>query len=113
MDDADVVSRAIASNWEQWAPLIGPEREQFEGRLTILLRKLDAAYDATNRSTAAAYIQERMKVGEHLTGLLYIEESQRDFHDINGTPDAPLNSLPFESLSPGSKALEKVLARYR
>jgi len=51
MDDADVVSRAIASNWEQWAPLIGPDREQFEGRLTILLRKLDEA-DQTNKSAA-------------------------------------------------------------
>jgi 2-oxoglutarate ferredoxin oxidoreductase subunit beta len=79
----------------------------------ILLRKLDAAYDSTNRSTAAAHIQERMKIGEHLTGLQYIEESQRDFHEINGTPDAPLNSLPFEMLSPGSQGLEKVLARYR
>jgi 2-oxoglutarate ferredoxin oxidoreductase subunit beta len=79
----------------------------------ILLRKLDGAYDPTDRSGAATHIQERMKVGEHLTGLLYIDESQRDFHDINGTPDAPLNSLPFETLSPGSKGLEKVLARYR
>jgi 2-oxoglutarate/2-oxoacid ferredoxin oxidoreductase subunit beta len=79
----------------------------------ILLRKLDAAYDPTDRSGAATHIQERMKVGEHLTGLLYIDESQRDFHDINATPDAPLNSLPFETLSPGAKGLEKVLARYR
>ena len=28
-------------------------------------------------------------------------------------PDAPLSSLPFEALSPGSQALEKILARYR
>jgi len=32
---------------------------------------------------------------------------------VNGTPDAPLNSLPYEALSPGSKGLEKLLARYR
>ena len=31
----------------------------------------------------------------------------------NGTPDVPLNSLAFEALSPGARALEKVLARYR
>src|SRR5438874_7585489 len=35
----------------------------------IVLRKLDAAYDPTNRVTAAAVIQERMKAGEYLTGL--------------------------------------------
>ena len=80
----------------------------------IVLRKLDAAYDPTNRVTAAAVIQERMKAGEYLTGLLLVDEgAQREFHEINGTPDVPLNSLAFEALSPGAKALEKVLARYR
>ncbi len=79
----------------------------------IVLRKLDASYDPTDRTAAAAAIQERMKEGEYLTGLLYVEPSQRDFHDINQTPDEPLNRIPYEKLSPGSKALEKILARYR
>ncbi|HJX22657.1 MAG TPA: hypothetical protein VJ454_16800, partial [Steroidobacteraceae bacterium] len=67
----------------------------------------------TNRTTAAAHIQERMKAGEYLTGLLYVERSQNEFHQLNATPDTPLNSLAFEVLSPGAQALEKVLARYR
>ncbi|HTW37500.1 MAG TPA: thiamine pyrophosphate-dependent enzyme, partial [Steroidobacteraceae bacterium] len=80
----------------------------------IVLRKLDASHDPTDRAAAAAHIQQRIKDGEYLTGLLYVEEaSQRDFHDINQTPDAPLNQVPFEKLSPGAKALEKILARYR
>jgi len=55
-----------------------------------------------------------MKVGEYLTGLLFVDEqAQHEFHQVNGTPSAPLNSLSFETLSPGAKALEKVLARYR
>ncbi|MFZ1905838.1 MAG: 2-oxoacid:ferredoxin oxidoreductase subunit beta [Steroidobacteraceae bacterium] len=81
----------------------------------IVLRKLDAAYDPTNRITAAVQIQERMKHGEYLTGLLYVdaEPHKSAFHVVNGTPDAALNSIPYEALSPGSKGLEKVLARYR
>jgi 2-oxoglutarate/2-oxoacid ferredoxin oxidoreductase subunit beta len=80
----------------------------------IVLRKLDAAYDPTNRVTAAAVIQERMKAGEYLTGLLFVDEgAQHEFHQVNATPDVPLNSLSFEALSPGAQALEKVLARYR
>jgi 2-oxoglutarate ferredoxin oxidoreductase subunit beta len=79
----------------------------------IVLRKLDTVYDPTNRIAAAVQIQERMKAGEYLTGLLYVEESESEFHDINATPGAPLNSLPYETLSPGSKGLEKILARYR
>jgi len=79
----------------------------------IVLRKLDGAYDPTNRTTAAAHIQERMKAGEYLTGLLYVEPSQNEFHEVNATPDVPLNSVPYEALSPGSAGLAKALARYR
>ena len=79
----------------------------------IVLRKLDAAYDPTNRTSAAAHIQERMKAGEYLTGLLYLEPSQNEFHEVNATPDLPLNSVPYEALSPGSAGLAKALARYR
>jgi len=80
----------------------------------IVLRKLDGAYDPTSRTTAALRIQEHMKAGEYLTGLLFIDEAaQHEFHQVNGTPEAPLNSLAFEKLSPGSAGLAKILARYR
>jgi len=54
-----------------------------------------------------------MRAGEYLTGLLFLEASQSEFHQVNGTPDVPLNSVPYERLSPGSKGLAKALARYR
>ena len=79
----------------------------------IILRKLDKSYDPTDRTRAAAQIQERMRAGEILTGLLYVEPSQKDFHEINGTSETPLNRVPYEQLCPGSGALEKILARYR
>jgi 2-oxoglutarate ferredoxin oxidoreductase subunit beta len=79
----------------------------------IVLRKCEPGYDPTSRSGAASYIQQRLKEGEYLTGLLFVEPSEKDFHDINGTPAAALNSVPFEQLSPGSKGLEKILSRYR
>jgi 2-oxoglutarate ferredoxin oxidoreductase subunit beta len=79
----------------------------------IVLRKVDASHDPTHRTAAAAHVQDRMKAGEYLTGLLYVEPSQGDFHAINRTPDEPLNRMPYERLSPGPAALEKILARYR
>jgi 2-oxoglutarate ferredoxin oxidoreductase subunit beta len=79
----------------------------------IVLRKCRAGYDPTDRAAASAYIQEHMKQGEYLTGLLHMEPSQREFHELNGTPDDPLNSVPYEKLSPGSKGLDKILGRYR
>jgi 2-oxoglutarate ferredoxin oxidoreductase subunit beta len=79
----------------------------------IVLRKLDAGYDATNRTSATTHIQERAQAGEYLTGLLYVAPGQKEFHEVNGTPDVPLNSIPYGELSPGAKGLEKILSRYR
>ncbi|MBK7251540.1 MAG: 2-oxoacid:ferredoxin oxidoreductase subunit beta [Gammaproteobacteria bacterium] len=79
----------------------------------IVLRKIDQGYDPTDRIAAAAHIQERLKANEFLTGLLYVEPGQREFHEVNGTPAGPLNRVPYEKLSPGSKGLEKIISRYR
>jgi 2-oxoglutarate/2-oxoacid ferredoxin oxidoreductase subunit beta len=79
----------------------------------LLLRKCDPDYDPTNRAAAQAYIQERLKAGEYLTGLLFVEPPQNEFHQLNGTPDEPLNSVPYEKLSPGAAGLKRILARYR
>src|SRR5215467_7917175 len=50
----------------------------------ILLRKLDATYDPTDRAAAGTAIQERMKAGEYLTGLLFLDEgAQHEFHQVN------------------------------
>jgi len=79
----------------------------------ILLRKLDAAYDPTDRGVALETIQQRIRHNEYLTGLLYIASGQAEFHAQNATPEAALNSLPYERLRPAAGALEKILARYR
>jgi len=79
----------------------------------IVLRKCRPGYDPTDRAAAAAGIQAHLKRGEYLTGLLYVEPSHGEFHELNETPDEPLNSVPYEKLSPGSKGLDKILGRYR
>jgi 2-oxoglutarate/2-oxoacid ferredoxin oxidoreductase subunit beta len=79
----------------------------------VLLRKVDAGYDPTDRGHALARIRERMVGGEYLTGLLYVDTSQREFHDLNSTPDVPLNQLPYSKLNPGAEALARTLARFR
>ena len=48
-----------------------------------------------------------------VTGLLYIDEGQKEFHELNATPDGPLNGLSLPALSPGAKGLDKIMARYR
>jgi 2-oxoglutarate ferredoxin oxidoreductase subunit beta len=79
----------------------------------VLLRKVEARYDPTDRAVALETIQQRLKQGEYLTGLLYIGSDQPEMHGLNATPDQPLNRIPYQQLNPGPQALAKTLAKYR
>ena len=79
----------------------------------VLLRKLDPSYDPTHRGKAMNYLREKLRQGEHITGLIYIDEKSTEFHDVNNTPATALNQLPYEKLTPGSKGMEKIMQRYR
>ncbi|MDX1481521.1 MAG: 2-oxoacid:ferredoxin oxidoreductase subunit beta [Woeseiaceae bacterium] len=80
---------------------------------TIMLRKVDAEYDPTSRAVAFKYLRERFNAGEVTTGLLYIDESRKEMHDLMGNVETPLARLPLETLHPGAKELGKILSRYR
>ena len=79
----------------------------------ILLRKLDPSYDPTHRGQAFNYLRDKLAQNEFVTGLIYIDEKSPEFHEVSGTTATPVNQLPFAKLTPGSKGLEKILARYR
>jgi 2-oxoglutarate ferredoxin oxidoreductase subunit beta len=70
-------------------------------------------YDAKNRGSAIEYIRARQRGGELVTGLLYIDESEPDLHEINGTVSVPLCRLPYEALCPGRDALTALQKRFR
>ena len=79
----------------------------------IVLRKLDPEYDPTHRGKAFNYLRDKLREGEHVTGLIYLDEKCQEFHEINETIRAPLNQVPYAKLSPGSKGLDKIMARYK
>ena len=79
----------------------------------IVLRKVDRDYDPTDRGAALARIRERLRAQEYLTGLLHVSTGQAEFHELNATPDVPLNQIPYAQLNPGAAALAKTLARFR
>jgi 2-oxoglutarate ferredoxin oxidoreductase subunit beta len=79
----------------------------------IVLRKADGAYDPTDRVAAFEYIQQRQAAGEIVTGLLYIDETKPDMHELANTPPGPLASLPFSKVCPGSKTLASIQSRFR
>ncbi len=70
-------------------------------------------YDPTDRAKVFTYLQEHQATGVIPTGLLYLDESIPDMHEMNNTAETPLVKVPFSSLCPGSKELEKLMDDFR
>ncbi|MFN8859068.1 MAG: 2-oxoacid:ferredoxin oxidoreductase subunit beta [Gemmatimonas sp.] len=79
----------------------------------VKLRSTASDYDPTNRESAYVHVRECQTRGEIATGLLFVDENGRDMHDYLRTPETPLVDLPFETLCPGSAAMDKLMERYR
>jgi 2-oxoglutarate ferredoxin oxidoreductase subunit beta len=80
---------------------------------TIILRKIDKEYDLTSRAVAFKYLRERFNAGEITTGLLYLNDSRAEMHELLGNVDTPLSQLALDGLIPGGKELKKLQDRYR
>ena len=74
----------------------------------VRFRAVSEGYDPTDRQKVMTYLQERQSKGEILTGLLFVDETVSDLHEMNNTPDKPLATLPYEKLCPGADALNKL-----
>ncbi len=80
----------------------------------VVLHKVGAAYDPTDRFAAQAYVEERHRRNEYVTGLIHIDErGGTEFHTLNRSSPVPLNRIPYEKLSPGAAALDELMGRYR
>jgi 2-oxoglutarate ferredoxin oxidoreductase subunit beta len=79
----------------------------------VRLRKLTADYDPTDRDRAYAHIRERHRVGEVVTGLLYISPESHDMHEQSSTVERSLVDVPYERLSPGAAELAKLQEQFR
>ena len=79
----------------------------------VRLRKIAEDYEPTDRDRAYAYIRERQRAGEIVTGLLYISPDSTDMHGQIDTVDVPLTELPYEDLCPGNAELQTLQARFR
>jgi 2-oxoglutarate ferredoxin oxidoreductase subunit beta len=79
----------------------------------IVLRKVSPDYDPSNRGAALDYLLRHQAKGEVVTGMLYIEKGQPDFHTLNRSVEAPLNVMDHQSLCPGSQVLSDIQKRFR
>jgi 2-oxoglutarate/2-oxoacid ferredoxin oxidoreductase subunit beta len=70
-------------------------------------------YDPRDRDKVLAYLHEHQGQGEVVTGLLYIDESVPNMHELNNSSDLPLSRMPYEKLCPGAAELDKLQAEFQ
>ncbi|MDZ7789905.1 MAG: 2-oxoacid:ferredoxin oxidoreductase subunit beta [Xanthomonadales bacterium] len=80
---------------------------------TIRFRKTESDYEWGDRAAALRYLEHHRKHGEVVTGLLYLDAEQPNFHAIAQTARQPLRDMTFEQLCPGSDALARLQERLR
>jgi 2-oxoglutarate ferredoxin oxidoreductase subunit beta len=75
-------------------------------------KSLPEGHDPTDRQKVMAYLQQQPP-GEIVTGLLYVDETVPDLHEMNQTPETRLSTFPYEKLCPGAAELEKLQEEFR
>lgn len=75
---------------------------------TVALRKVDEAYDPSDRRRVLDHLADTGSRGEIATGLLYLEEAGADMHALENTVQGPLVGMPYAELCPGSDALDEL-----
>ena len=79
----------------------------------IHLHKSDNSFDVTKKRVAVNALEHHREKGQILTGILHVNETLKDTHDILETTDKPLNTLTKKELCPGNQTLQKIFENYR
>ena len=70
-------------------------------------------YDPTDRQKVTAYLHEHHGNGEIVTGLLYVDETVPDLHELSESSATPLAKVPYEKLCPGASELFRLQEDFR
>jgi 2-oxoglutarate/2-oxoacid ferredoxin oxidoreductase subunit beta len=70
-------------------------------------------YDPTDRGKVMDFIEEHHGKGEVVTGLLYLDQSVPDMHEMNKTTEGALTKVPYQKLCPGAAALDRLQDDFR
>ena len=88
----------------------GEQIVQLHDGQAIKLKKLDRAYDPTDKWRALSLLEQSHERHEFVTGLLYINEKRQTLPQVMHLADTPLSALPNEQLRPTRAAFDKVMA---
>ena len=76
----------------------------------IILRKLENDYDPTDRAGILCMLEEANRLGELITGLIYINPEQKSLFDFYNLIDEPLNRLGEERIRPSKETIAEINA---
>jgi 2-oxoglutarate ferredoxin oxidoreductase subunit beta len=79
----------------------------------LLLRKLEEAYDPTDKIEAIRRLNISHQKGEVLTGVFYVNTKTPTFIELLNMTDQPLATLPESVVRPGREVLEQVMEELR
>jgi 2-oxoglutarate/2-oxoacid ferredoxin oxidoreductase subunit beta len=79
----------------------------------LLLKKLGADYNPTDRMQALHVLHETLRRGEFATGVIYVEPDKDDFITQLNLVDTPLAALPMDRTRPGKAVLDEVMESLR
>lgn len=75
----------------------------------LLLKKLNADFDPTDRTEALKVLMESHDKGEIVTGLFYLDTQKPNFMEMLNFVDNPLATLPESSVRPPKRVLDEVM----
>ena len=79
----------------------------------VNLHKSDDSHDVSTRRSAIDTLEFHREKGHLLTGILHLNGTLEETHDILETTDTPLNTLTEKQLCPGDQALQQLVETYR
>jgi 2-oxoglutarate/2-oxoacid ferredoxin oxidoreductase subunit beta len=74
----------------------------------VILKKLEKAYDPTDKWQALQILEEAEKNNWLVTGLIYVDPNQPSLYDFMDLVEEPMNRIPANDLRPHPETLEKI-----
>ncbi|MBV8865082.1 MAG: 2-oxoacid:ferredoxin oxidoreductase subunit beta [Acidobacteriaceae bacterium] len=79
----------------------------------LYFKSIPEGYDPTDRRKVVSYLGEQQSKGEIVTGLLFVDETVSDLHEMNNSSESPLARLDFDELCPGAAELDHLQEEFR
>lgn len=102
-------AREISASYEQGS---SKSVKMHDGSI-LNLNKVHSEWDPTHKDAAVRALHNAYDKGEILTGLIYLNESAPELHQLLNTSDTPLNGLAQNTLMPDLSILDEINASLR